>query len=93
MRKRRWLAGPACPAIVLIAVVVLTTGSTLLHYHKDWSDQGCQLCHIRHLPSVASVQVVAQDNLFIPQHNPTYDYSPQELEAYIRGTSSRAPPF
>jgi len=93
MRKRRWLTGPACPAIVLTAVLVFTTGFTLLHYHKDWSDQGCQLCHVRHMPGLASVLTVAQVNPFIPQHNPTHDHSPQELEAHIRGTSSRAPPF
>ena len=39
---------------VLVVLLISATGVALLHSHKDWADQGCQLCHVRNLPSLHS---------------------------------------
>src|SRR5882762_7769310 len=37
-----------------VVLLLITAGFLLPHWHKDWNDQGCQLCHVRNLPSLYS---------------------------------------
>src|SRR5881397_3017689 len=92
MRVRRWLIRPSYPAMVLVVILLTTTGVTLLHWHKDWADQGCQLCHVRHLPSLQNAIAFTRANPVLSQQDWHSDHSPEKLETCIRRTSSRAPP-
>jgi hypothetical protein len=92
MRKGGWLTRRSWPAIVLVAILLTTTGGTLLHWHKSSADPGCQLCHIRHLPRLdTTVEIIALDPR-LSQWDFVLDHSVEELELWLSGTSSRAPP-
>ena len=90
MMTRRPLGSYA--TIVLVAVLLVATSVTLLHSHKDWTHQGCQLCHVRHLPSLHNGIVVAYAGPAVSQQNWSCEASANELDSCIRSTSSRSPP-
>src|SRR5438093_10340048 len=92
MRVRRWLIRPSYTAMVLVVILLTTTGVTLLHWHKDWADQGCQLCHVRHLPSLHSQIAVGYGSPLIYQQDLNCEHSGEELETCILGRSGRSPP-
>ena len=84
--QRSWLV------VVLTAALLITTGAALFHWHKDWSDQGCQLCHVRHLPTLHSAFAVVHTEPPASSQEWNLDTSSEELESSISGLSSRAPP-
>src|SRR2546423_14938886 len=92
MRERYPLATPSYVIVGLVAVVLTATGFTLLHWHKDWTDQGCQLCHVRHLPSLYSRIAVAHSTAVISQQDWNSEHSGEELQAWVRCGSGRSPP-
>jgi hypothetical protein len=84
MAKRRILAG--------LLLVVIMAGFLLPHWHKDWNEQGCQLCHVRNLPSLCSA--IARD-LALPmpaERGWAPDGPAAEVEFFLIKESSRAPP-
>jgi hypothetical protein len=84
MAKRRILAS--------LLLVVITAGFLLPHWHKDWNEQGCQLCHVRNLPSLCSA--IARD-LALPmpaERGWDADGPAAEIEFFLIKKSSRAPP-
>src|SRR5438034_529561 len=91
MTERRPLT-PSWLVAGLVALLLIATGFTLLHWHKDWSDQGCQLCHVRHLPSLHSHVAVAYRTTLVSEQDWHCDHSGKELEPSIRSRSSRSPP-
>lgn len=90
MTTRRPLGSYA--TIVLVAVLLTATSLTLLHSHKDWTHQGCQLCHVRHLPSLHSEIVVAYAGPAATQQDWICENSAGELDTCIRSTPGRSPP-
>jgi hypothetical protein len=77
---------------VLVILLATAAGLTLPHWHTEWSGPGCELCHIRYLPSLHApiadgpvVRVIAEQDW--QSDNPT-----AELESCVLATSSRAPP-
>src|SRR5207237_4914762 len=92
MRDRRPLRARSCAILGLVAVLLAATGLTLLHWHKDWADQGCQLCHVRHLPSLHSQIAVGYGSPLIYQQDLNCEHSGEELETCILGRFGRSPP-
>jgi hypothetical protein len=79
-------------ALVLIVLLAMTMGVTLVHWHNDWTSQGCELCHVRHLPVLISPEISGPANLF----ETDADWSKKDIE-YVTPpiadkSLSRAPP-
>src|SRR5215510_4108839 len=92
MRDRRPLRERSYAILALVAVLLVATGLTLLHWHKDFADQGCQLCHVRHLPGLHSQIGVGYGSPLISHQNWNCEHSEEELETCILNRSSRSPP-
>jgi len=91
MPDRSRLGTPKC-AILLVFLLLAATSLTLLHWHKAWADQGCQLCHFRHLPGVNIAIAVAYGNPTILQQEWHCDDSSEESKTCLRNTVGRSPP-
>src|SRR4030095_2771330 len=52
MADRRGSGWQSYSIVVLVVVLVSATGIALLHWHKDFASQDCQLCHVRDLPTL-----------------------------------------
>ena len=82
MAQRRW---------VIVLLLVVAIGFTTLHWHNDWNDQQCQLCHVRNTP--AAVGSVAPSPLpLITEREWLPDNPFSELDSFSIRLSSRAPP-
>src|SRR5256885_1187465 len=92
MRDRPALRAPSYAILGLVVVLVAATGLTLLHWHKDWADQGCPICHVRHLPGLHSQIAVGYRSPLISRRDWHCEHSGQELETCILSRSSRSPP-
>ena len=92
MAEQRPFGAPSFVIVVSVVVLLVATGFTLLHWHKDWADKGCQLCHIRHLPSLYSSISVACSSFALSDQDWSRDYSGEELDTCVRNSSSRSPP-
>src|SRR5436309_907981 len=90
--SRNWNSASRRALPVNLATKVNLETRVTVHWHKDWADQGCQLCHVRHLPGLHSAIGVTRANPVISQQDWNSDHSPGELETCIRTASSRAPP-
>jgi hypothetical protein len=78
--------------VVLAIALLVTTGAALFHLHKNWSDQGCQLCHARHLPSLHTPFAIVHADPPVSSQEWNLDTSSEELESWIGILSTRAPP-
>src|SRR5688572_25585548 len=92
MPNRRSSGRQSYGTIILVALLLTSTGIALLHWHKDWAPQNCQLCHIRDLPSLHthSAGDLTVSTLAAPQR-------PREGTPFYAGPrslarASRAPP-
>src|SRR6266403_5865319 len=74
---------PARVIAVLVGLLLLVTTFALLHWHKDWTDRGCQLCHVRNLPSLHSATGVVYGAPVIFQEDWNCEHSSEELETCI----------
>src|SRR5215831_16514442 len=92
MMDQRPLGASSYVILVLVGLLLIATGFTLLHWHKDWADQCCPLCHVRHSPSLHSAVAVAYAAPAVSQRDWNAEHSAEELEAWFRDTSSRSPP-
>jgi hypothetical protein len=92
MTDRRPLGTPSFMITVSVVLLLMGTGFILLHSHKDWADHGCQLCHVRHLPSLNNAVTVDHGAPVSCQQNCNPENLAEELEAYVCNTSSRSPP-
>ncbi len=91
MADRRWMIrsyGASVAALLLVTAI----GSTLLHWHSDWNDQRCQLCHVRHLPSALGPVAEGQAYPVLTERDWLADNPAYELESFFVRFSSRAPP-
>jgi hypothetical protein len=93
MVKQHHLRTPSYVVIVILGLLLATTGMSLFHTHEDWSDQGCQLCHVRHLPSIHNTIAVAETRPVVERRAWDCEGSPEELNPCIRSTPGRSPPF
>src|SRR5712672_2815759 len=91
MAETRWVTRR--PYGVLVIVLVLVAFGSTLHWHSDWDDQGCQLCHLRHLPG--ALAPVEQDSvcMILAQQDWSADNPDPGIEAFFDSFSSRAPPL
>jgi hypothetical protein len=92
MTEQRPLRAPSFVIVMAAVVLLVATGFILLHWHKDWADQGCQLCHARHLPSLQSVISVAYSSPALSHQDWNREHSAEELETCVGNTCSRSPP-
>jgi hypothetical protein len=78
--------------VLVVALLLASTSFTLLHWHSGSADRGCQLCHVRHLPSLHCAEAVAYGATLSSERN--WDCTPcaRVLETCISGESTRAPP-
>src|SRR5690349_923177 len=90
--RERPLVQRSCLVVVLAMVLLITTGAALFHWHKDWSDQGCQLCHARHIPTLHTAFAVIHADPPVSSQEWNSDTSSEEVESWIGGLSTRAPP-
>src|SRR5690242_9874214 len=88
----RPLVQRSCLVVILTAALLITTGAALFHWHKDWSDQGCQLCHARHLPTLHTEFAVVHGAPPVSSPEWNSDTSSEELDTWIGSLSARAPP-
>jgi len=79
-------------ASVAALLLVTAIGSTLLHWHSDWNDQRCQLCHVRHLPSALGPVAEGPAYPVLTERDWLADNPAYELESFFVRFSSRAPP-
>jgi hypothetical protein len=91
MPDRPSLGTPKC-ALLLVFLLLAATSLTLLHWHKTWADQGCQLCHFRHLPGLNIAIAVAYGNPTILKPDWHSDDSGEESKTCLRNTVGRSPP-
>jgi hypothetical protein len=92
MSLGRLCGRPSCSILIVTIAILVMTGATLLHWHKDWSDQDCQLCHVRDLPTLYRVFIVVQANPPVTSHEKVSDTSAEELDAWAGSICTRAPP-
>jgi hypothetical protein len=90
MAARRWVIPYGSLVIVLLLVAAI--GFTTLHWHNDWADPGCQLCHVRNLPVALGSVVQSPANPALTERDWSPDNGFSELEAISLEFSSRAPP-
>ena len=88
----RPLVQRSCLIVVLTAALLITTGASLFHWHKDWSDQGCQLCHARHLPTIHTGFSAVHMDPPVSSQEWNSDTSSIELDSFTASLSTRAPP-
>src|SRR5262249_12161569 len=92
MADRRWIIR-SYGASVAVLLLVAAIGSTLLHWHSDWNDQRCQLCHVRHLPSALGPVAEGPACPVLSERDWLADNPAYELESFFVRFSSRAPPW
>jgi hypothetical protein len=78
--------------LACLVLVVITAGFLLPHWHKDLNDQGCQICHVRNLPSLHNPIVIGLARPITAERNWQADRPAAEVEAFLVKQSSRAPP-
>jgi hypothetical protein len=78
--------------LLTVLLLVAAIGSTALHWHSDWNDQQCQLCHVRNTPVALGPVAPSPANPALTER----DWSPEnrfsELDSFSIRLSSRAPP-
>ncbi len=79
---------------VFILLILLATAAGLIlpHWHTEWSGPGCELCHIRSLPSNNAPVADGPLVLMMAEQDWQSDDPRTELESCVLATSSRAPP-
>ena len=75
-----------------LVLVLIVAGFVLPHWHKDWNEQGCQLCHVRNLPSLHSPIAIGLARPIDTERHWQADRPATEVEAILINKSSRAPP-
>jgi hypothetical protein len=78
--------------LACLVLVLMMAGFLLPHGHKDLNDQGCQLCHVRNLPSLHSPIAIGPARPIVTERNWQTDRPAAEVEAFLVKQSSRAPP-
>jgi hypothetical protein len=78
--------------LACVVLLVITTGFLLPHWHKDWNEQGCQLCHVRNLPSLHSPVAIGPARPIATERDWQSERPVNEVEVFLVQTSSRAPP-
>jgi hypothetical protein len=92
MQQRRHLKTRSFASILLVALLLTITGFTLMHWHKNWPAEGCQLCHVRHLPSLHTAIAVADASLISCRQDSSCEHFAAELDTCMLSASGRAPP-
>src|SRR5206468_2532552 len=91
MADRRWITRSYVASVAAL-LLVTAIGSTLLHWHSDWNDQRCQLCHVRQLPSALGPVAEGPAYPVLTDRDWLADNPAYELESFFVRFSSRAPP-
>ena len=92
MSGRRSLTQRSYGVLIVGLLLVIAVGSTVPHWHNDWNDQGCQLCHLRDLPSVLSPISQSSIRPVLTEQNWSPTAPIFEIETFFAKFSSRAPP-
>ncbi|HYR91944.1 MAG TPA: hypothetical protein VE422_48310 [Terriglobia bacterium] len=77
---------------ILVILLATVAGLILPHWHTEWSGPGCELCHIRSLPSNSAPVADGPVALVVAEQDWISDDPSAELESCVLATSSRAPP-
>jgi hypothetical protein len=78
--------------LAIVFLLVAAIGLTTLHWHNDWADQGCQLCHLRNLPVALGSIAQGPGSPALEERDWLPDNRFSELEAFGLEFSCRAPP-
>src|SRR4051794_8618284 len=92
MSDRSLVVQRSCLAVILTTALLITTGATLFHWHKDWSDQSCQLCHVRDLPTLHNTSSIVHTDPLVSSQEWIPIVSTKELDSWTSNLSTRAPP-
>jgi hypothetical protein len=92
MSGRRSFTQRSYGALIALLLLAIAAGSTVPHWHNDWNDQGCQLCHLRDLPSALSpvCQTAVRPGPIEQEWYP--DRPTPKIESFHAQFSTRAPP-
>jgi len=79
-------------ALILVLLLLTATSISVVHWHKDFQGQRCELCNVRQQPAVSSPvaggPAIPIEADFV-WHAPEMSYEPAVV---ILGKPSRAPP-
>ena len=78
---------------ILVVLLLTATGVALLHWHKDWTPQDCQLCHIRDLPSAHTDAAGSLTVSIVAEFQWQKEDTTPCLSAFFLTRASRAPPI
>ena len=92
MAERRYINRQSYGALVLALLLVVAIGFTTLHWHNNWTDQGCQLCHVRNLPVALGSLAQGPASPALAERDWLPDNRYSEVEAFTFEFCSRAPP-
>ena len=92
MSERRWVTQRSYGVLVVVLLLVTAIGFTTLHWHNDWDGQGCQLCHVRHLPAALGSVAQGPGTPMLAERDWSPDNRCSEIEVFSLEFSSRAPP-
>ena len=90
MVERRWFGQGSRNVLVLVVLVMTTSGLTLPHWHTEWN--GCELCHIRYSPNLDSPIADSPAVTLVTERDWLPDDRANELDTCVLTRSSRAPP-
>ena len=79
---------------VFVLVILLMTATTLtfVHWHRDSSSPGCELCHVRQLPTLHSPIADAPAAPIVTEWKWDNEDTTYEPEVFSIIRASRAPP-
>src|SRR5262245_61127526 len=92
MSARRWKTPRSYWVLVTGLLLMVAIGSTALHWHSDWNDQQCQLCHVKNLPVELGPVAPSPVNPALTERDWLPENRSFELDSFSVRLSSRAPP-
>src|SRR2546428_10213979 len=92
MAERRWFGHSSRNVLILVVLVMTTSGLTVPHWHTKWNGPGCELCHIRYSPNLQSPIEDSPAVTVVTERDWQSDDQASELDTCILTRSSRAPP-
>ncbi len=92
MAERRWFGQSSRNVLVLVVLVMTTSGLTLPHWHTEWNGPGCELCHFRYSPNLHSPIADSPAVTLVTERDWLPDDRANELDTCVLTRSSRAPP-
>ena len=78
----------------LLAVALLLTATvfTLVHWHRDWDSQRCEMCRVQQTPNLHTPADDPVSELVVQEWQPIILKLVSDSDALVPATSGRSPP-